>query len=213
MRMPGLTAHVARTVNQGGRFVAGVGAGWYEPEHRAFGLRLPTYEERVAGLVGTLDALDALGGARPPVLCGGTGAAVLELAAHRADAWNVAWDVPAGTFAALNARLDDACDRAGRDPRTLARTVGVTVLVAEDERGLDRAVERLRGRAPFLRGVDRGELAERIVCGTPQECVEKIAAYRADEVIAALLLRDDLEMVRLFGERVARPLRGWVGGT
>ncbi len=207
MRSPALTAHVARSLNEGGRFVAGMGAGWYEPEHHAFGLRLPTYEERIDRLVASVDVLDALGDDRPRILCGGSGAAVLELAARRADAWNLAWDVPVVTFATLNVRLDDACDRAGRDPRTLARTVGLTVLVAEDERELDRAVERLRGRAAFLRDLDRRALAQRIVCGAPAECAERIAGYDADEVIVALLLRDDLEMVRLFGERVAPLLR------
>ena len=207
MRSPDLVAHAARTLNVHRRFVAGLGAGWYEPEHRVFGLRLPDYGERIAGLAAQLDALHALGDQRPRVLCGGSGQAVMELAARRADAWNVAWDVPVETFVELSSRVDDACAQAGRDPATLARSVGVTVLVAEDEGGLDRAVDRLRGRAAFLSSLDRRSLGQRIVCGTPEHCVERIAAYGADEVVAALLLRDDIEMLHLFGERVAPFLR------
>jgi alkanesulfonate monooxygenase SsuD/methylene tetrahydromethanopterin reductase-like flavin-dependent oxidoreductase (luciferase family) len=202
MRAPALVAHAARTL--GGGLTLGLGGGWYEAEHRAFGVALPSYEERVARIAAVLDAL---GDVRTRVLVGGTGERVLELAARRADVWNVAWDLPPDAFARLNRRLDEACARAGRDPERVARSVGVTVLVAEDERGLDRSVERLRGRAPFLRDLDRRALAEKIVCGTPEVCAERLAAYGADEIVAALLLRDDSEMLQLFAERVVPLLR------
>jgi alkanesulfonate monooxygenase SsuD/methylene tetrahydromethanopterin reductase-like flavin-dependent oxidoreductase (luciferase family) len=55
--------------------------------------------------------------------------------------------------------------------------------------------------------VDRRSLAERIVCGTPEACAERIAAYRSDEVVVALLLRDDAEMLELFATGVAPLLR------
>jgi len=208
MRAPGLVAHAFRSLASiaPGRIVAGLGAGWYEPEHRTFGIPLPSYGDRVAMLERTVDALGALGGARPAVLCGGTGARVLSLAARAADAWNVAWDVAPEVFASLNRKVDAACELAGRDPGTLARTVGVTVLVAADERGLDRAVDRLRGRAAFLAALDRRALSERIIAGTPQQCVDRIAAYGADEVMVALLLRDDPEMLTLFATEVASRL-------
>ncbi|MFY9587841.1 MAG: hypothetical protein WAT66_10345, partial [Actinomycetota bacterium] len=125
-----------------------------------------------------------------------------------ADVWNVAWDLPPDGFAALNRRVDEACARAGRDPSMLARSVGLTVLVAEDERGLDRSLDRLRGRAAFLRDLERRELCSRIVCGTPEECAEKLRAYGADEIMAALLLRDDPDMLGLFAERVVPLLKG-----
>ena len=205
MRAPGFVAHAARSL--GPRFVAGLGAGWYEDEHRAFGVALPSYGERIARAEAIVDALDLLGDARPRVLVGGSGARVLDLAARRADAWNVAWDVPPDVFATLNERLDDACARWGRDPGALARSAGLTVLVADDERGVIRSVETLRARAPFLRDIDSRDLCARIVCGTPDACAEKIAAYRADEIVAALLLRDDPEMLQLFGERVVPLLR------
>ncbi|MCI0347658.1 MAG: LLM class flavin-dependent oxidoreductase, partial [Chloroflexi bacterium] len=141
------------------------------------------------------------------ILVGGTGAPILEIAARHADAWNVSWDPRPGGFAASSRRLDEACRRAGRDPASLRRSVGLTVLVGSDSRAIDRAVERLRGRAAFLGGVDRAALAERIIVGTPPECVECIAAYAADEVVVALLLRDDPEMLELFATEVAPALR------
>ena len=209
LRAPGLVAHSFRSLSAiaPGRIVAGLGAGWYEPEHRAFGMPLPSYAERLASLERTVDALAALGPERPELLLGGTGARLIELAARAADAWNAAWDVPPEVFADLNQKLEAACERAGRDPRSMSRTVGLNVLVAADERGLDAAVERLRARAAFLSGVDYGSLAERIVAGTPERCAERIAAYGADEVVAALLLRDDPEMLELFATEVASRLR------
>jgi alkanesulfonate monooxygenase SsuD/methylene tetrahydromethanopterin reductase-like flavin-dependent oxidoreductase (luciferase family) len=209
MRAPGLVAHCFRSLSAiaPGRVVAGLGAGWYEPEHRAFGVPLLPYAQRLATLDRTVAAIATLGNERPNLLLGGTGSRLLELAARAADAWNVAWDVSPDAFAAFNRTLDATCERAGRDPHSIARTVGLTVLVATDERGLDGAVDRLRGRAAFLADLDRRALAERMVCGTPDQCAERIAAYGADEVVAALLLRDDPEMLELFATEVASKLR------
>lgn len=205
MRAPSLLAHSVRGAHA--RLIAGLGAGWYEAEHRAFGIALPSYADRVARVEAAIDELDALGDARPEILVGGSGARILDVAARRADAWNVAWDLDPAIFHSLTARLDDAIARVGRDPATLRRGVGVTVLVAEDRRGLDRAIDRLRARAPFLRDLDRRTLAQKIVCGSPEECAERLAAYDCDEIVAALLLRDDLEMLALFAERVVPLLR------
>lgn len=204
MRTPAFVAHAARTLGAAapGRVVLGLGAGWYEPEHRAFGVELPDYRRRVAGLDAALQSVAAIELNRPRILLGGSGRAVIELAARRADVWNVSWDPEPEAFASLSRRVDEACDRAGRDPGTLRRSVGLTVLVASDDRGLDAAVERLRARAPFLAGIDRRVLAEKIIAGTPEECADRIRAYDADEVVIALLLRDDEEMLSLFAEGV-----------
>lgn len=210
MRAPGLVAHTARALAPG-RLVLGIGTGWYEPEHRAFGVELPGYGDRVARLEATLEALRAVGPARPTILAGGTGTRLLEAAARHADRWNASWDVPAEGFARLSRRLDEACERAGRDPSSIERSAGLTVLVGSNERELDRAVERLRSRAAFLSGVERGSLASSIVAGTPQECAERIAAYAADDVVIALLLRDDPEMLELFATEVAPVLRRGTG--
>jgi alkanesulfonate monooxygenase len=202
MRRAGLVAHTAATL--GSRFVAGIGAGWYAPEHRAFGLDLPTYPRRLELLGSTLQALNANG---VPTLIGGSSEAILDLAARHTGSWNLAWDVSPARFADLDARATGACERAGRDPGTLARSVGLTVLVARNQSGLDDAVDRLRGRAVFLSEVERRALEERIVVGTPAYCVDRIGEYAADEVISALLLRDDPEMLELFATEVAPRLR------
>jgi alkanesulfonate monooxygenase SsuD/methylene tetrahydromethanopterin reductase-like flavin-dependent oxidoreductase (luciferase family) len=209
MRAPAIMAHTFATLGRSapGRVVAGLGAGWYEAEHRAFGLPLPPYAARLAQLDIAARAVAGLPEPRPAVLVGGAGPGVIDLAARVADAWNVAWDPPAASFAGLARALDDACGRAGRDPRSVERSVGVTVAVGAGDRALDAAVERLRSRARFLADVERIALEERIVLGTPERCVERLAAYHADEVVVALLLRDDLEMLELFATEVAPFLR------
>ena len=210
MRAPGLIGHQFASVDAAGsgRAIAGMGAGWYEPEHRAFGVPLRSFAARAVALEETLDALEAGGGPAVSVLVGGTGRRMLDLAARRADLWNVAWDVGPETFAGLNSRLDDACAAAGRDPATLRRTVGLNVAVGRTDRAIDAAIERLQARAAFLSSIDRPALQRHIVIGTPDRCAAALAAYaRCDQVIVALLMRDDVEMLELFASEVVPLLR------
>ena len=206
MRSPALVAHTARALPSD-RVTIGVGAGWYEPEHRAFGVPLGTYEERAARVASALASLRELGPPRPQILAGGSGKRILDAAALHADEWTVSWDVSPTVFTELTANLDAACERAGRDPASIGRSVGLTVLVGRDERAIDSAVERLRRRALFLADIDRASLEDRIVSGSPARCAERIASYDADEVIVAPLLRDDHEMLELFAKEVAPALR------
>lgn len=195
MRAPEMVAALARSCGEPQRLVAGVGTGWYEPEHRAYGIPLPPFGERVERLWATLRALGALP-QRPAILAGGVSDAVLDCAAAGADVWNAAWDAPPGAYAALARRADAACDRAGRDPATLARSIGVTVAIGPTRADLEAAVERVRKRAPYLRGLSLAALEARIVAGPPERVAERLAEYRAagaSEAVVTLLVRDDAE--------------------
>ena len=209
MRAPALLRNVARTMSlsAGDRLMLGLGTGWYSPEHRAYGIELPSYRDRIEMLRACLCALDELGERRPSVLVGGAGPEVMELAAAYADIWNVSWDVPADRFRSLSRSLDAVCERGGRDPSSLRRSVGLTVLAADGDADIDAAVGNLRARAPFLAAVTRDALEGRIVVGDASSCAERILAYGADEVVIAPLLRDDEEMVRLLATGVASRLR------
>jgi alkanesulfonate monooxygenase SsuD/methylene tetrahydromethanopterin reductase-like flavin-dependent oxidoreductase (luciferase family) len=203
MRAPALVGHMARTLPSS-RLTIGAGGGWYRPEHEAFGLDLPSLEARMAMLEGTLQAVRD-SGAR--ALAGGVGERVIEIAARSSDAWNAAWDPPPDAYRARSAALDESCVRAGRKPAEVSRSVGVNVLVAQDDKGVDDAVEQMRIRAPFLRSIETAALRERIVCGTPAYCASRIGAYGADEVVVTLALRDDAAMLELFADEVASRLR------
>ena len=157
---PAMLAKKAATVDEisGGRLILGLGAGWNEPEYRAFGFpfdhRFERFEEAFTIIRGLLreGAVDFAGsyheardcvllprGPRPqglPIVLGTAGPRMLRLAAAHADAWN-AWfswygNRPEG-IAALREKVDAACAAVGRDPATLQRTVAVFLLLGEGE--------------------------------------------------------------------------------
>lgn len=173
------------------RTTLGLGCGWYREEHEALGVSLPPFAERVSRLERCVGAARAAG-AR--VLVGGTARAVRDVAARAADAWNMAWDPSPERFRATAAGMGG-----------VARSVGLTVLVADGRADAVRAVERLRARAPFIGSTDA--LLGAICWGTPDAIAERIAAYGADEVVATLPLRDDLEMLERFATEAAPALR------
>jgi alkanesulfonate monooxygenase SsuD/methylene tetrahydromethanopterin reductase-like flavin-dependent oxidoreductase (luciferase family) len=149
-RNPALLAKMAATTDMvsGGRLVLGVGAGWHDPEYRAFGYptdhRVGRLEEAlriigplVRGESVTLDGRyhqvkDAVllppPDRRIPILVAAKGPRMLRLTARHADAWNTAWfGVPDDRLRQRIADMDAALEAEGRDPATLRRTVGMYV--------------------------------------------------------------------------------------
>ncbi|MGH9278360.1 MAG: LLM class flavin-dependent oxidoreductase [Acidimicrobiales bacterium] len=148
-------------VVSGGRLVAGLGAGWFEPEFRAAGVPFgpaPVRLRQVAEAIETIRRTWAGDGPPclprpaqspgPPIWVGGRGDALLRLVARHADGWNLAWSATPGGYRKRMAVLDRECERAGRDPGTVTRTVGLHTLVGEDERDLARRFDRLLSLAP-----------------------------------------------------------------
>jgi probable F420-dependent oxidoreductase len=158
-RNPALLAKMAATVDEisDGRLILGLGAGWNEPEYRAFGFpfdhRASRFEEALTIIAGLLrqGRVDFAGrfhqarecelrprGPRPeglPIMIGTTGERMLDLTARHADAWN-AWFDDTGSradqIAPLRAAVDAACRANGRDPATLERTASVLISVASN---------------------------------------------------------------------------------
>ena len=157
-RNPALLAKMADTLDEvsGGRLILGLGAGWNEPEFRAYGF---PYDERfgrfaddlriIAELLRTgrsshdgrfertTDArLEPRGPRRsgPPIMVGAGGPRLLRLTAELADRWNGGLGTVDGQVEALE-HLDRACADVGRDPVTIERSCEVLVrpvLVAGD---------------------------------------------------------------------------------
>ena len=153
-RNPALTAKMADTIDEisGGRVILGLGAGWHEPEYRAFGYpfdhRVSRFEEAlqiIHGLLhnGEIDfngtyyqahdcAILPRGPRRDglPIMMGTTGERMLDLTARYADIWNVYFtrtnNSPEG-MRPLMERVDAACEAVGRDPATLARSATIYV--------------------------------------------------------------------------------------
>jgi alkanesulfonate monooxygenase SsuD/methylene tetrahydromethanopterin reductase-like flavin-dependent oxidoreductase (luciferase family) len=168
----GLLARKAAAVQEisGGRLVLGLGAGWNEPEFRAFGVPFDRRASRFAESFEVLRRL--LAGERvtyeghfehvrgavllprpavpPPLMIGSTGERVLRVTLPHADAWNVWYDLYGNTpegFAKENARVSQLAGEAGRPPSDILRSA--TVFVALERGGRDRPHTR---DAPPLMG-------------------------------------------------------------
>lgn len=147
-----------------GRAMLGLGAGWHEPEHHAFGYEVLSLGDRISRLDeasrlarGMLDGAPStqegrwVSGhevrndpppvqARMPLLIGGSGEKrTLRIVARDADIWNGEGD-PA-TYAHKNALLDERCAEIGRDPMAIRRTVGVQPVCIRESR--EAAVDAL----------------------------------------------------------------------
>ncbi len=153
-RNPALTAKIAATIDEisGGRVILGLGAGWHEPEYRAYGFpfdhRVSRFEEAlkiIHGLLrhGQIDFEGTYYSARecelrprgprpegPPIMIGSVSPRMLGLVARYADLWNVYFSTTqnsASNIPLLHEKVDAACRDAGRDPATLGRTVAAYV--------------------------------------------------------------------------------------
>ncbi len=147
-RHPSVLAKQAVTVDHvsNGRLILGFGAGWYEWEHEAFGIDFPPTGMRVSQYGEALALLDAflsndvtsfagehytlrdapnrpppMQSPRIPIIVGAHGPRTIEFAARHADIWNSRGTVD--EMRERNERMDAACERAGRDPAEVVRSV------------------------------------------------------------------------------------------
>ncbi len=132
-RNPELLADMARTVDHlsHGRFVLGIGSGWFERDYTEYGYefgtaisRLRDLERALPRMRSRLEALTPPPVGDLPLLIGGGGEKVtLRLVAEHADAWNTFG--PPENWAKKNRLLDEWCAEVGRDPRDIERTVAI----------------------------------------------------------------------------------------
>ncbi len=155
-RNPDLIAYMAGTIDQlsGGRFVLGLGAGWFERDYREYGYEFGAVGDRLRMLKAALPRIrQRIKKLKPgpvgpmPILIGGGGEKVtLRLVAEHAQMWN-AIGTPA-QFARKSKILDGYCRELGRDPSEIERTANVSVESEKDieawlEAGLQHFVLRL----------------------------------------------------------------------
>lgn len=249
LRSPALLAKMASSLDllSGGRLDVGVGAGWYEPEYRAAGIDFDPAATRIRRLGEAVEVLGRLlageeltfdgdhyqvqeaiclprpvQSPRPPVWVGGKGDLLLRTAARVADGWNFSWIGSFETYAERSRAADEACEKTGRDPATLLRSVGAYVLVGRDDADLRARFDRLVGRTPegvFPGRSEGGDVSWEAfrrdhVTGTVDEVTERLGrladlGVREVVVTAGALPFQvaDPEDVELLGTEVAPALK------
>src|SRR5207247_1863559 len=109
---------------------------------------------------------------------------VLRLVARHAEGWNVPFLAPE-IFAQRNATLDRWCEREGRDPRAITRTVNLGLALGRDEAQVRRQEERLR----LMFGPMTDFVRPGILVGTPPQVIERIREYAAAAAGRTIRLR------------------------
>ncbi len=193
-RNPALYAKIASTVDvmSHGRLYAGIGAGWYEHEWRAYGYGFPETRDRMRmfreaceiihkmwtedypkfdGEYYTIDgAINEPKGVQkphPPLWIGGSGEQVtLKLVAKWGDACNIGGgpDVLTHKFEVLKKH----CDNLGRNYDEIVRSTSVNVHLVEKDSDREKITEKARGSKSYA------EYSEQTMVGTPDEIIERL---------------------------------------
>lgn len=229
-RDPRILAWQATAVNDlaKGRLRLGLGAGWQEKEHVAFGFELGSLDERFARLeeacqvVRGLTRSDlpiSLDGERyplqeaqlvprypdtdsPAIIIGGNGPKrTLPLVARFADEWNGLM-ISNDDYRKRNALLDELMAAEGRDPQLVRRSQMVGSIIAKDQATLDADPDNDRFEELLGRGA---------VIGTPNEVVE-ILGKKAEAGIESVMLQwmdqDDIAGLELVAREVLPQIQG-----
>lgn len=190
-------------VLSGGRFVMGMGAGWNESEHRAYGIHFPPVKERfdrleeslqIAKLLWTSEdahfdgryyqlaganAIPKPASGHPPILIGGGGEKrTLKLVARYADEWN-AVNIDLETYRHKCEVLERHCETEGRDPATIRRSMMAFAVVGPDEATLDAGSRRLMAMRGVPANVSPADFRETLrargsIAGTTSQVVEQL---------------------------------------
>ncbi len=227
-RHPSELAKVVVTADHvsGGRIDLGLGAGWHEREHEAYGFpfadtktRVDVLEEQIQIVLGawtearfsfsgshyTLENLDAqpkpVQSPRPPFIMGGSaGPRSAAMAARYADEYNT----PFGAGDGLRKRRDAvlrACEKAGREPLPFSVMTGF--VVGRDEAELHDRATRLAERIDTTADALLSDPPEAWIVGTTERAAEQLAGLRdagVHRVMCQNLLHDDLDVLAVIAE-------------
>jgi F420-dependent oxidoreductase-like protein len=239
-REPAVLAKSAVTVDRisGGRVEIGLGAGWWEEEHRTHGFPFPPVTERFERLEEQLEIVHglltqdrfsfhgnhyrledvefspkAVQRPHPPIVVGGGGGPRLAAAVSRwADEFNTVGVGPAEArrrIERVRARLDDD----GRDQATLTTSVMTWCYVGRTEEEAIGRVERARHGAMRAGRFEEelGELRATCIVGSPAQAARRLSEYAAAGVERVMLnneLFDDLDMLEILAAEVFPAVEG-----
>ncbi len=195
-RHPAVLAKMAANVDiiSGGRLICGMGAGWQENEHRAYGIEFYTVRERLDRLDEACRVLKALWTESkasfkgryyqledaplmpkpvqrpyPELMIGGGGEKVtLRIAAQHADHWNT-WGGPE-ILARKGRILDEHCKTVGRDPKTIRRSAVMVPVITDDPAEVAKVEQAYMKRM----GADATKARDTVLGGTADQVKAKL---------------------------------------
>ena len=233
-RLPAVLAKAATTVDRisGGRVELGMGAGWWDQEHRTHGIPFPATPERFEMLEEQLEIVHGLWSEdvfsfegryyaleecrflpkpvqrpHPPIVLGGKGGPRLaRLVARWADGFNRVGGTPDELRASIE-RVSDAVDRADRDVASVTMSFMTWVFVGRtDAEWRDRA-DRARRMDPTAGSLEEylDDISSDCIVGTVDQAIERMNEYAAAGVQRFVLnheLFDDLDQIELLAEEI-----------
>jgi alkanesulfonate monooxygenase SsuD/methylene tetrahydromethanopterin reductase-like flavin-dependent oxidoreductase (luciferase family) len=205
-RSPALLAKMAATTQilTRGRLILGLGAGWHEPEYRAYGYDFPPTKERIGQLAEAVQLIRTMWtespatfrgqyfrveqafcnprpNPAPPIMIGGAGEQLtLRLVARHADWYNVP-SSPLEVVARKLAVLREHCSAVGRDYDSIVKTGSINAVAVAPSRA---EAQRLAEGSPFY----RPEAPSASAVGEPGDVAEQLRRY-ADLGISHLIIR------------------------
>jgi F420-dependent oxidoreductase-like protein len=215
-RQPAVVARMAAAIDQlsGGRFILGVGAGWNQTEHDAYGITLPSVKQRMDNLEESLRVIKALfendsanfegkiyklseapmnpKPAQKPmsILVGGSGEQrTLRMVARYATEWNTV-GANIETYRHRVEVLEQHCEREKRDPKSISRSLMASYILGKDQADVDRQVEAAMERMPprFRPADGSRRLPMGAMAGTVPQLIEQIKAWE-DEGVSRIMLQ------------------------
>ena len=200
-RHPAVVAKAAAQIDiiSGGRLLLGIGSGWQQNEHEAYGIPFYTMRERLERLDEACQVLRLLWTERrsafngkyyqlsdapldpkpvqqphPELMIGGGGERVtLRIVAKHADHWNV-WGGPK-VMARKGAILNEHCAAVGRDPKTIRRSVNMSLMITDKADEIQTLADTIAKRM----GRHAADARDTCLAGTPDQIREQLTQLKA----------------------------------
>lgn len=228
-RQPALLAKMAACLDQvsGGRLELGVGAGWFEDEHSAYGIPFATMKERAGRVTEAVEIIrrlwteecvtfkgryyemtDAYCSPKPVqqplprILIGGRGGrTMLGVVARSADRWNIQTPITPGQYRRKVSLLEGHCQKLNRDPNRIGRSLWAGTVIGRDATDYANAAKQL--------DLPHSAYLDSRISGTPEQCIAKIKEF-VDLGVTEFIhyfTYEELRSVELFATKVIPAFR------
>lgn len=232
-RHPSILAKIASTVDiiSKGRLEFGIGAGWFEEEYDAYGIPFPNANIRLDQMDEAIVLIKKIWmdekinfrgkyyiandlisfpkpvqKPHPPIMIGGKGDILLKIAAQHADNVNLVNCTPEEYGKRLEV-LKNYCEKNGRDYNSIIKSWHGQIIFTEKEKAKKMILKfKENSRIKSVQEISLEELMNRMIVGTPEECVDRIQDYNnfgAEYIIPHFPFSDELESEQIFIDEIS----------